>query len=188
MISLIENEFIKLGKLKIIIPFILFTIVLLIENYVLKSINYNNLVSLIPFISITLIIIFCGIISNEIEYGTFRMYLTKSKSRRKVYLSKLLTSYIYTLILTVYIFFIYSIISRIFIFKLFIKYLLYTIPLYFIVSLTIMFSNIIKSTPINAGLCIFISIFSGLISEFLLKIILSLLSIPFCLIWIILYS
>ena len=84
MLNLIRNEFIKMGLFKIIFPFILFLFVIIMEYYFKEVIIYQDIVSLIPYIGIVLCIMFSGLISNEIESGTFKYYLTKSKPRRKI--------------------------------------------------------------------------------------------------------
>ena len=94
MISLINNEFIKLGKIKLITPFVIFSSVGLLEKFIFKTIQINRLFNLIPFIGIILCVMFSGIISNEIEFGTFRLYLTKAKSRIKIYNAKIITIFI----------------------------------------------------------------------------------------------
>ena len=165
MINLIRNEFIKINKFKLLFPFILFLSVIIIEYYFNKQITFENIVTLIPYIGIFLVIIFSGIVSTEIDSGTFKYYLTKSKTRTKVLISKILMSYIYIFLLILFIFLIFYFFSK----ECNIKFFLYTIPLYFIVSFTIFLSILIKNTPINSGICIILLTFSGILSEFLFK-------------------
>ncbi len=168
MIRLIRNEFTKLGFIKIIIPFVIFLIIILIEFY-FNNVEYENLFELIPYVGIVLCILFSGIISSEIENGTFRYYLTKSSTRFKVLTSKLLTIYIYTFILYLFLFIVFSLIINSYNSNMFFKYLNYTVSTYTILSFTFLLSIIIKNTPINLGACIFFFIFSSLISEFFFK-------------------
>lgn len=169
MIRLIRNEYIKMGYIKFFLPYIMFTFYILIKYFINKNMELNDSLYLIPFIGIIICIMFCGIISNEIESGTFRYYLTKARSRRKIFFSKLLSVFIYIFLITLYILMLYLLINKIFIFKFIIKYFVYTLPLYFILSFAVMLSIVTKYTPINLGTCILILTFSGIISEFLFK-------------------
>lgn len=172
MIKLINNEFKKIGPLKLSFPFIIFLIVIIII-YEFNDNMKNTIFSLIPFIGIMISIIFSGIISNEIENGTIRFYLTKPVSRINIYKSKFLTIVIYQIILLSFILFVYSIlckdIDRLYI----IKYVKYCSPLLLISAIIILFSIIFKNTSITVGLTIFIIVFGGLITQLLLDIKLS---------------
>ena len=169
MIRLINNEYIKIGKIKLFLPFVLLSLFIIIKYIINKSFSESDILSLIPFIGIIICIMFCGMISNEIESGTLRYYLTKPISRKKVYFSKLFSTFIYIILLTLYILIIYFFINKSIYFKLIFKCFIYTTPIYFIASFAIMNSIFIKYTPINLGLCVFLLIFSGVISEFLFK-------------------
>ena len=98
MIKLINNEFKKIGLLKLIISFILFIIVIIVI-YEFTDNMKNTIFNLIPFAGILITIIFSSTISGEIENGTFRFYLTKPISRKKIYQSKMVTIIIYMIIL-----------------------------------------------------------------------------------------
>lgn len=169
MINLIKNEYIKIGKYKIAFLFILFTMIVLIQYYLNKRIIMNNSLYLIPFVSLIMCIFFSGIFSSEMIDGTFRMYLTKGVSRKKIFLSKVLSIFILSFILTSYILILYYIIIKDISCKFIIKYYIYTIPIYFVNSMTILLSVLIKNIPINLGLCTFFIVFSGTISEYLFK-------------------
>ncbi len=169
MRKLIKNEYIKLGYVKLLFPFLLFTIVFIIQNIVNKQININLPLFLIPLISIIISMIFSGIFSNEITDGTFRLYLTKGISRKKVYFSKLLSLMIYSFVLSTYILLLYIIFLNDVTFKFILRYYMYTMPIYFVGTLTMLLSILIKNTPINLGICVSFMIFSGAISEFLFK-------------------
>lgn len=169
MIKLINNEFKKVGILKLSIPFVIFLIVIIII-YEFNDNMKNTIFSLIPFIGIMISIIFSGIVSNEIDNGTIRFYLTKPVSRINILKSKFLTIVIYQIILLSFILFIYSVlckdIDRIYI----IKYVKYCSPLLLISSVIILFSILFKNTSITVGLSIFIIVFGGLITQLLLDI------------------
>lgn len=169
MIKLINNEFKKVGILKLSIPFVIFLIVIIII-YEFNDNMKNTIFSLIPFIGIMISIIFSGIVSNEIDNGTIRFYLTKPVSRINILKSKFLTIVIYQIILLSFILFIYSVlckdIDRIYI----IKYVKYCSPLLLISSVIILFSILFKNTSITVGLSIFIIVFAGLITQLMLDI------------------
>lgn len=169
MIKLINNEYKKVGILKLSIPFVIFLIVIIII-YEFNDNMKNTIFSLIPFIGIMISIIFSGIVSNEIDNGTIRFYLTKPVSRINILKSKFLTIVIYQIILLSFILFIYSVlckdIDRIYI----IKYVKYCSPLLLISSVIILFSILFKNTSITVGLSIFIIVFGGLITQLLLDI------------------
>ena len=169
VINLIKNEYIKLGTIKFSIPFIIFLSIPIIQKYFIKSISNDSLFLIIPFIGIILVILFSPVISNELEEGTFRFYLTKPISRKKIFLSKLFTSYTYSLLITSYTLIIYCIIQNIISLHIIVKFYLYTLPIYFLLSLTIFLSIFIKNTPINSSICILLSIFSPILSETLFK-------------------
>jgi ABC-type transport system involved in multi-copper enzyme maturation permease subunit len=95
MIKLINNEFKKIGFFKLCFPFIIFLIVIILIFEVTDDMK-NTIDNLIPFVGIMVSIIFSGIISNEIENGTIRFYLTKPISRNKIFQSKFITIIIYT--------------------------------------------------------------------------------------------
>ena len=96
MIKLIKNEFKKVGGFKIGVSFAIFLIISILI-YEFTNDMRNTIYKLIPFVGIMTSILFSGIISNEIENGTFRFYLTKPISRTKIYQSKILTIIIYVI-------------------------------------------------------------------------------------------
>lgn len=169
MIKLINNEFKKVGILKLSIPFVIFLIVIIII-YEFNDNMKNTIFSLIPFIGIMISIIFSGIVSNEIDNGTIRFYLTKPVSRINILKSKFLTIVIYQIILLSFILFIYSVLCKDIDRTYIIKYVKYCSPLLFISSVIILFSILFKNTSITVGLSIFIIVFGGLITQLLLDI------------------
>lgn len=169
MIKLINNEFKKVGILKLSIPFVIFLIVIIII-YEFNDNMKNTIFSLIPFIGIMISIIFSGIVSNEIDNGTIRFYLTKPVSRINILKSKFLTIVIYQIILLSFILFIYSVLCKDIDRTYIIKYIKYCSPLLLISSVIILFSILFKNTSITVGLSIFIIVFGGLITQLLLDI------------------
>lgn len=169
MISLIKNEYIKIGKYKI---FIMFGIFLIIICFIYKFNNridaLNNSFELIPFIGVTACVLFSGIISLEYTNGNLRYYLTKPIKRSKIYLSKILSIYLYMFLLMIYI----IIINLIFIKKIDTAYIfdfiLYCFPLLTIGMYIILLSTLFKSTSLVVGINMFTLIFSFLISQILL--------------------
>ena len=140
MIRLVKNEYTKIGHFKLNLPFIIFTIVILIMKEV-ESLSFGKIYSLISFIGLCNCALFGGIISNEIENGTFRIYLTKPVKREKIYLSKYIMMCFYTFVLSLFIYFMFVLIIRNFESKILFKYLMYTIPLYLLNSIIIFVST-----------------------------------------------
>lgn len=170
MINLVKNEFYKVKYIKIVLSFIFYMVLLLLMNKYsdndIKDLSFN----LIPFIGIFTCLFFGGTINSEIDKGTFRYYLTKPTKRSKIYLSKILSSFIYNYISTLLILSFTSII----IFKIdliyFSKYFTYAIPLYFLSSFIIYLSNKIKSTSFTICLGVLLFCFSLLLFQILLDI------------------
>ena len=169
MIRLIKNEYIKIGKYKIIIMFGIFLIIIcFIYKFNNKVDALNNSFKLIPFIGVSACILFSGIVSLEYTNGNLRYYLTKPIKRNKIYLSKILTIYLYIFSLIIYI----ILINLIFIEKIDTKYIfnfiLYCFPLLTIGMFIILLSTLFKNTSIVVGIIMFTLIFSFLISQILL--------------------
>ena len=115
-------------------------------------------------------ILFCGIMSNEYNNGTFRIYLVKPINRTKIYISKLLTillTIISILIhnLTIYILFTHNINVNFTI-----KYFSYSHSLILISIIIIMLSTIIKSSPLTSGIVIMLLTFGFSVFELLLLV------------------
>lgn len=172
MIKLIINEFLKLRIIKIVyILFLLFITIFIIVyiNRDSKDIFYTS-IHLIPFLGLFLAILFGGIISNEYNAGTMRIYLTKPVKRYKVYLSKLIMMFmtIIIILLSIIIFyFIIFLLLKINISKInhIDKLLLCSIPLFFISVLILSISTITKSTSMSVGISLFLLLFSNIISQ-----------------------
>lgn len=171
MTKLIKNEFLKLGKLKFILIHLIFLLIIITYYYVNKRvISEEFLLSLIPFIGVGVSILFCGIMSNEYNNGTFRIYLVKPINRTKIYISKLLTillTIISILIhnLTIYILFTHNINVNFTI-----KYFSYSHSLILISIIIIMLSTIIKSSPLTSGIVIMLLTFGFSVFELLLLV------------------
>lgn len=169
MIKLIKNEFKKIGIVKIVFVFIIYLLILFVILKIygsekLLKVSYN----LIPFIGLTSIIIFGGIISSEYTNGSLKYYLSKPIKRWKIYLSKLLTIYIFLFLLISFIIFISLILTISFDIKYIIKYFIYSIPLILIGVQILLLSTIFKSTSIVVGINMFILTFSFMLSQVLL--------------------
>ena len=169
MINLIINEFKKVGLFKIILSFIIFLIVI-ITIYEFNDNMKDTVLNLIPFVGIVSSILFSGIISNEIEQGTFRFYLTKPISRKKIYKSKLLTIIIYNIILLTFIFYIYTVLCKSIDKQDFVKFVKYSSSLLVINSIIILLSTIIRNTSLTVGIAISLLTFGLLITQLLLDI------------------
>ena len=169
MIKLINNEFKKIGLLKLIISFILFIIVIIVI-YEFTDNMKNTIFNLIPFAGILITIIFSSTISGEIENGTFRFYLTKPISRKKIYQSKMVTIIIYMIILMSLILLCYSILCENIDKNYIIKYIKYCSSLLVVNSLVIMLSTFIRSTSVTVGIVTMIIAFSLLLLQIFLDI------------------
>ena len=93
MIRLINNEFIKIKKVKVIFTYICYIITLIILNKYSDKNILDLSYYLIPVIGVIVSILYGGIISSEKENGSFRYYLTKPYKRWKIYIAKLLIFY-----------------------------------------------------------------------------------------------
>ena len=169
MIKLINNEFKKIGILKLSFPFVIFLIITILI-YEFTDDMRNTIFKLIPFVGIIISILFSGIISSEIENGTFRFYLTKPISRINIYKSKFLTMIIYQIILLSFILFIYYILCEDVDKTYIIKYVKYCSSLLVNSGIIILLSVMIRNTSLTVGISIFIMIFSLLITQLLFDI------------------
>lgn len=169
MIKLINNEFKKIGPIKLIFPFIIFLIVIILI-YEFTDDMKNTIFNLIPFVGILSSIIFSGIISTEIENGTIRFYLTKPITRNKIYQSKFYTIIIYITILLTFIFFCYSILCKDIDKTYFIKYVKYSSPLLLISGLMMFLTTVFRNSSVTVGFSIFLLAFSLVITQILLDI------------------
>ena len=113
--------------------------------------------------------------SNEFQNGTFKIYLTKPIKRSEILLSKILMMYLIVSIFIALI--ILSYLTCFIIFKihfnsyyLISKFLLYSIPLFFIATFILFLSLITRSTAVSVGISLFTLLLSGLISEILFGI------------------
>ncbi len=170
IIKLIINEIKKVGIIKIIISLFMFLIIILIIYKTNKGDLLNTSYSLIPFVGIIMIVFFGGSISSEIENGSLKYYLTKPIKRWKIYISKLLSIYLYLIIIFSYIMFIYLVMINKIDYAFIIRFIKYTIPIFLMGTISLFISTIIKSTAFCIGIDIFILIFSTMISQVLFGI------------------
>ena len=165
MIKLINNEFNKIKKSKLFFSQIIFIIAL----FIMKKVSDNDLLylsyNLIPFIGVSVSIFFGGIISSEIENGTFRQYLTTPVKRYKIYLSKLFSIFIYITLTIILIILVTFLLSKTISLKYIIKYFAYSIPAYFIGVFSLYLSTKFKSVSLCVGISIFTLTFSLIISQ-----------------------
>ncbi len=169
MIKLINNEFIKTRRIKIIFSEIIILISIFIMNKYSDKFLLDLIFNLIPFIGIIVSILFSGSICSEIENGTLRYYLTKPYKRWKIYLSKFICIYIYITITIIIINSFAFIITNTFDLKYLFKYYIYSIPIYFIGSCVLYLSTKLKSQSLCVGICIFLLSFSLIISQVLFE-------------------
>ena len=169
MIKLIINEFKKTGVIKIALSFVIFLIVI-IFIYEFNDDMKDTIFNLIPFVGIMTNVLFSGMISNEIEQGTFRFYLTKPVSRKNIYQSKLLTIMIYSISLLTFIFYIYMVLCKNIDKYDFVKFVKYSSSLLIINSLIILLSTILRNTSVTVGITITLLTFGLLITQLLLDI------------------
>lgn len=169
MVKLINNELKKIGLFKFIIPFILFFIVIILI-YEFSNNMKDTIYKLIPFVGIIISVLFSGIISNEIENGTFRFYLTKPVSRINIYKSKFMTIIIYQILLLSFILFVYYVLCKDVNSEYIIKYVKYSSSLLLISGLIMLLSTLFRNTSVIVGISIFIMVFGILITQLLLDI------------------
>lgn len=164
MIKLIKNEFLKVKYYKILITQLIFIVIL----FLLYKLDYDNKIifNLIPFLGVFCSVYYSGIISNEINDGTFRYYLTKPVRRSKIFLSKFLTIIIYLILNLIFIFLVYY-----FLYKPNLEYIIiyikYSTSLLVLSSIIMFNSTIIKNTSVNVGINIFLIVFGITISQIL---------------------
>ena len=167
MIRLINNELIKVGKWKILLSNLLFLTIILIIVKTSDSNIIDTSYRLIPFIGILMCIIFGGTISQEIENGTLRYYLTKPIKRWKIYLSKLITMHIFLIIVLSFIIIVYLIILKKIDKEFIILFIKESSSLFVLSSLILFISTIFRNTSISVGISIFIIAFSSIIAQIL---------------------
>lgn len=167
MIRLINNELIKVGKWKILLSNLLFLTIILIIVKTSDSNIIDTSYRLIPFIGILMCIIFGGTISQEIENGTLRYYLTKPIKRWKIYLSKLITMHIFLIIVLSFIIIVYLIILKRIDKEFIILFIKESSSLFVLSSLILFISTIFRNTSISVGISIFIIAFSSIIAQIL---------------------
>ena len=168
MIKLINNEFVKVGYAKILLSYLVFTIVTLFL-YILEDYNleFEFIYKYVMFIGVYASFLFGGSISNEASKGSFRFYLTKPYKRYKIYLSKLFSIIFYIIFVSFYIIFLYILFTGVIDIKVIGNFAVYCIPLILHSVLILLFSTIFKSTSLSVGIYIFLVMFGLSISQLL---------------------
>ncbi|MBR4178768.1 MAG: ABC transporter permease subunit [Bacilli bacterium] len=170
MIGLINNEFNKVKKIRLIFSQILIIISIYVMYRVSDKDIYELVFNIIPIIGIFVSIFFSGSICGELERGNLRYYLTKPVKRWKIYLSKLICIYIYIHISLLFVIITCCILKKN-IDGLFIgKYMTYSIPIFFIGIFVLYLSTKFKSQSLCTGVSIFLFSFSLIISQVLFGI------------------
>lgn len=170
MIKLIKNELKKIGLLKILFSYLLcILIILLLYKINNKGFIYTSY-TLIEFIPIIVIIIFSPTISNEINNGTFKIYLTKPIKRYKILLSKYITEIIYSIVLVFVIITTYSILNNKIDYHFIKNILILSYPILLTCSITIFLSLIIKNNSVNVGIQFVIITLSQMITNIFLSL------------------
>lgn len=163
-----------------------------ISNIKLNKIMDNG-ITLLIFSSIIMIIMSSSILGNEINRKSIKELLTKPYKRSKILISKYLTVYIITFLLTLTIFISYTVFTYLltkinifglkdyiifnkslknipFIFKYLFKYIINSIPIYFLSTFTIFLTTIIKNQKIIIPINSILFIMSPVILNFFLNI------------------
>ena len=165
MIKLINNEFNKIKKSKIVFIQVLFIIVIYVihrfTNRNLDDISFN----LIQFVGVIICILFSGTISSEIENGQMRYYLTKPYKRYKIYIAKFFSILIYIIINNITIILCVTLINKNINYSYIIKYFEYSIPIVFIGALTLYLSTKFKNSVMVASMSIIILCFSLILAQ-----------------------
>ncbi len=174
MINLIKNEFVKLKLSKVIVSTIILVIIMYLIFYLNKDKDFNYLkntvFSLIPFISIIVSIAFGGIVSNEFQNGTIRIYLTKPIRRWKVLFSKLIVIFINIIYYMIVVIISYLILLKVYKNGLinfnYVKDIAINfMPVYFVGVLTLFLSVITCNTAVSVGLSILTCFVSNIIAQ-----------------------
>ena len=119
-----------------------FIIVCLLYKYNSLDVALNKSFNLIPFVGVSSSILFSGIISTEYTNGNFRYYLTKPVKRWKIYFSKIISIFLYMLILVVFLILVNLIFIKKFDTSCMYKFILYSSSLIFIGTHIIFFSTL----------------------------------------------
>ena len=153
----------------------------------------NNGITLLIFSSIIIIVISSSILGNEINKKSIKELLTKPYKRSEILISKFITMYIIVFLLTMFIFITYIlfvyILTKInvfilkdyiiyngyiknisFILKYFIKFIINSIPIYFLSTFTIFLTTFIKNQKIIIPINSLLFIMSPVIFNFFLNV------------------
>ena len=163
-----------------------------LSNIKLNKIMDNG-ITLLIFSSIIIIVISSSILGNEINKKSIKELLTKPYKRSEILISKFITMYIIVFLLTMFIFITYIlfvyILTKInvfilkdyiiyngyiknisFILKYLIKFIINSIPIYFLSTLTIFLTTLIKNQKVIIPINSILFIMSPVIFNFFLNI------------------
>ena len=163
-----------------------------LSNIKLNKIMENG-ITLLIFSSIIIIVISSSILGNEINKKSIKELLTKPYKRSEILISKFITMYIIIFLLTMFIFITYIlfvyILTKInvfilkdyiiynghiknisFILKYFIKFIINSIPIYFLSTFTIFLTTFIKNQKIIIPINSLLFIMSPVIFNFFLNV------------------
>ena len=163
-----------------------------LSNIKLNKIMENG-ITLLIFSSIIIIVISSSILGNEINKKSIKELLTKPYNRSEILISKFITMYIIVFLLTMFIFITYILSAYIltkinvfilkdyiiyngyiknisFILKYFIKFIINSIPIYFLSTFTIFLTTFIKNQKIIIPINSLLFIMSPVIFNFFLNV------------------
>ena len=150
-----------------------------INNIKLNKIMDNG-VTLLIFSSIIIIIMSSSILGNEINKKNIKELLTKPYNRNEILISKFISMYIIIFLITMFIFISYILFTYLltihnmadtsFISKYFIKFIINSVPIYFLSTFTIFLTTFIKNQKIIISINSLLFIMSPVILNFFLNI------------------
>ncbi len=152
-----------------------------LSNNIKEKYIFERVFTISLFITLIISITNSGVVSNEFNKGTIKTMLTKPNKRYKVVLSKYISGIIITLFYAIIVFMSVIIFMKIicnfnilnlthnFVFQgkirecsyftyIFIKYLIYLIPVFFISIIIVFFSTMFRNTAFNACASLFLSL------------------------------
>ncbi len=163
-----------------------------LSNIKLNKIMDNG-ITLLIFSSIIIIVISSSILGNEINKKSIKELLTKPYKRSEILISKFISTYIIIFLLTIFIFVTYILFTYVltkinifilkdyiiynnhiknisFILKYLIKFIINSIPIYFLSTLTIFLTTLIKNQKVIIPINSILFIMSPVIFNFFLNI------------------
>lgn len=163
-----------------------------LSNIKLNKIMDNG-ITLLIFSSIIMIVISSSVLGNEINKKSIKEILTKPYKRSEILISKFISTYIIIFLLTIFIFISYILFTYIltktnifilkdyiiynnhiknvsFVLKYLIKFIINSIPIYFLSTLTIFLTTLIKNQKVIIPINSILFIMSPVIFNFFLNI------------------